>query len=78
MTGVADGKVLERRMVKKNIRTTREGEDYDLKCRVQELYGIRIYRRYAIIPKIRRITALSMSIRTRWEYPMSLAEYRSC
>jgi len=32
MTAVADGKVLERRMVKKNIRTTREGEDYDLKC----------------------------------------------
>ena len=31
MTGVADGKVLERRMVKKNIRTTREGEDYDLR-----------------------------------------------
>ena len=35
MTGVADGKVLERRMVKKNIRTTREGEDYDLKCMIR-------------------------------------------
>lgn len=35
MTGVADGKVLERRMVKKNVRTTREGEDYDLKCMIR-------------------------------------------
>ena len=35
MTGVADGKVLERRMVKKNIRTSREGEDYDLKCMIR-------------------------------------------
>ena len=35
MTGVADGKVLERRMVKKNIRTTHEGEDYDLKCMIR-------------------------------------------
>lgn len=35
MTGVADGKVLERRMVKKNILTTREGEDYDLKCMIR-------------------------------------------
>ena len=35
MTGVADGKVLERRIVKKNIRTTREGEDYDLKCMIR-------------------------------------------
>ena len=35
MTGIADGKVLERRMVKKNVRTTREGEDYDLKCMIR-------------------------------------------
>ena len=35
MTSVADGKVLERRMVKKNVRTTREGEDYDLKCMIR-------------------------------------------
>ena len=35
MTGIADGKVLERRMVKKNVRTTREGVDYDLKCMIR-------------------------------------------
>ena len=35
MTGVAFGTVLSRRMVKKNIRTTREGEDYDLKCMIR-------------------------------------------
>ena len=35
MTGIADGKVLERKMVKKNVRTTREGEDYDLKCMIR-------------------------------------------
>ncbi len=32
MTGVAVGTVLSRRMVKKNVRRTKEGEDYDLKC----------------------------------------------
>lgn len=32
MTSTATGKVLDRRMVKKNFRTTSEGEDYDLKC----------------------------------------------
>ena len=32
MTGRAVGTVLERRMVKTNVRNTREGEDYKLKC----------------------------------------------
>ena len=47
MTATAAGKVLERRMVKKNVRTTREGEDYDLKCYIKyefEAADGKIYR----------------------------------
>ncbi len=47
MTGRATGKVLERRMVKKNVRHTREGEDYDLKCIIKyefEAEDGKIYR----------------------------------
>ena len=34
MTGKAVGKVLNRRMIKTNVRNTREGEDYKLKCMI--------------------------------------------
>lgn len=47
MTGRAEGRVLERRMVKKNVHNTREGEDYDLKCIIKyefEASDGRIYR----------------------------------
>ena len=47
MTGIAMGTVLSRRMVKKNVRHTKEGEDYDLKCYISyefEAENGKIYR----------------------------------
>ena len=47
MTGVAVGTVLSRRMVKKNVRNTKDGEDYDLKCIIKyefEAEDGKIYR----------------------------------